>query len=123
MLEKIGEILSDIWDGISDFVSKHTATIMTVFVMLIIGGLFVGLLAAGIVNERSEIAAGTIVDKQLYTGRTHYSSDKNGSHMNTYPTTYNFTIRGEKDGETVDYTFEVPEADYTAYKIGDWYER
>ena len=119
MLDNIIEALEDIGYWISD----HAATIMTVVVMLIIGGLLVGLLAAGVANERNEIAAGTIVDKQLYTGGTHFSSEKNGSHMNTYSTTYHFTIRGEKDGETVDYTFEVTEADYTAYKIGDWYER
>ena len=123
MLEKIGEVLIDIWDGIGDFFYNYGDIVMGVVVMLIIGGLLVGLLAGGVANERNEIVAGTIVDKEMNTGSTHYSSDKNGSHMNSYPTTYRFTIRGEKDGETVDYTFEVTEDEYAAYKIGDWYER
>lgn len=36
---------------------------------------------------------------------------------------WNFVIQGTKDGETVNYRFEVTEEEYGRYKIGDYYER
>ena len=123
MLEKIGEVLADIWETFVDFISDNSDIIMGGIVALIIVGLLVGLLASEVVNERNAITEGLIVDKQMYAGGTHYSSDKNGGRMHTYQTAFYFTISGEKNGEPVEYTFEVTEADYSAYKIGDWYER
>ena len=43
--------------------------------------------------------------------------------MRSYPPSYSFTIRGEKDGEVVEYTFEVSAEEYGAYKIGEVYHR
>ena len=36
---------------------------------------------------------------------------------------YRFTIAGEKNGRSVQYTFSVTEDEYDRYKIGDWYTR
>ncbi len=80
-------------------------------------------LGDAIKNEANRIDSGVIVDKDMDAGRTYYSSDKNGGHMHSYPPSYSFTIRGEKGGEVVEYTFEVTAEEYAAYKIGDQYHR
>ena len=80
-------------------------------------------LGDAIKNEANRIDGGVIVDKDMDAGGTYYSSDKNGGYMRSYPPSYSFTIRGEKDGEIVEYTFEVAADEYAAYKIGDQYHR
>ena len=80
-------------------------------------------LGDSIENEANRIDGGVIVDKDMDAGGTYYSSDKNGGHLYSYPPSYSFTIRGEKDGEVVEYTFEVTAEEYAAYKIGDQYHR
>ena len=74
-------------------------------------------------NASNKIDCGVIVDTDYDSGYTYFSSNQNGGHMHSYPDTYTFTIEGEKDGETVRYTFEVTEQEYNRYEIGDWYER
>lgn len=98
----------------------HIAMIaLTAFVIVI----FTAILGGTIENESNRIDSGVIVDKYMDAGGTYYSSDKNGGHMRSYPPSYSFTIRGEKDGEVVEYTFEVSAEEYGAYKIGEVYHR
>lgn len=95
---------------------------MIVLTAIVIATITVAL-ADAIENESNRIDGGVIVDKDMDAGRTYYSSDKNGGHMHSYPPSYSFTIRGEKDGEVVEYTFEVSAEEYGAYKIGEVYHR
>ncbi len=98
----------------------HIAMIaLTAFVIV----MFTAILGGAIENESNRIDSGVIVDKDMDAGGTYYSSDKNGGQMYSYPPSYSFTIRGEKDGEVVEYTFEVAAEEYAAYKIGDQYYR
>ena len=88
-------------------------------VVFLIGAVIFG----SILNASNIIECGVIVDKTYDSGYTYFSSNKSDGHMHSYPDRYTFTIEGEKDGETVRYTFEVTEQEYNRYKIGDWYER
>ncbi len=104
---------------------KHIdiSVVFNIIVILFCIGVFGGIIGTGIANENNRIDSGIIVDRYYDAGYTRYSSDKNGGHMYSYPATYSFTIEGEKDGETVRYTFELTEQEYNTYKIGDYYER
>ena len=62
-----------------------------------------------------EIFAGIIIDK--YTSGGYYVRGFE------FPKAWNFVMQGTKDGETVNYRFEVTEEEYSRYKIGDYYER
>lgn len=96
-----------------------TAIALTAFVIV----MFTAILGGTIENESNRIDSGVIVDKHMDAGGTYYSSDKYGGHMHRYPPSYSFTIRGEKDGEVVEYTFEVSAEEYGTYKIGEVYHR
>ena len=92
---------------------------LTAFVIV----MFTAALGGTIENESNRIDSGVIVDKDMDAGRTYFSSDKSGGHMRSYPPSYSFTIRGEKDGTVVEYTFEVSAEEYDAHKIGEVYHR
>lgn len=90
--------------------------------------LFIGtILFAAVANESNRIDAGIIVDKhyqQAYTTTSYRSVGKTTVPQTEYhPATYSFTIKGDKDGETVQYCFAVTELEYSQYKIGDYYKR
>lgn len=112
MLSEFLEWWDDHWHHIA-------AIALTAFVVV----MFTAILGGAIENESNRIDSGVIVDKYMDAGGTYYSSDKNGGYMRSYPPSYNFTIRGEKDGEVVEYTFEVSAEEYDAYKIGEVYHR
>ena len=102
---------------------NHWHHIAAIAFTIIIVSMFATMIGMAITNENNRIDSGIIVDKYMDTGGTYYSSDKNGGHMRSYPPSYSFTIRGEKDGEVVEYTFEVTAEEYGAYKIGEVYYR
>lgn len=102
---------------------EHWCDIAAIVLTAIVIAVIAVALGGAIENEANRIDSGVIVDKYMDAGRTHYSSDKNGGHLYSYPPSYSFTIRGEKDGEVVEYTFEVAAEEYAAYKIGDQYHR
>ena len=97
--------------------------VFTAFIFVVVIGSFVVGIVSVVFNESNEISNGVIVDKWMNEGGTRYSSDKHGGHMYSYPPSYYFTISGDKDGKTVEYSFSVSESDYNAYKIGDEYSR
>ena len=111
---------------ISEFLEwfdDHWHYIAAIVLTLIIVAMFATMIGMAITNENNRIDSGIIVNKHMDAGGTYYSSDKNGGHMRSYPPSYSFTIRGEKDGEVVEYTFEVTAEEYNAYKIGEVYHR
>ena len=80
--------------------------IAIVAVLLIIG-------IGAITHSRNKISSGVIVDKEYTSG--FYSTDY------WVPPSHRLTIRGEKNGKIVEYTFEVDEATYGKYNIGETY--
>lgn len=97
----LGEFL-EWWD-------EHWCNIAMIVLTAIVIATITVALGSAIENEANRIDSGVIVDKHMDAGRA-YSS-------------YSFTIRGEKGGEIVEYTFEVTAKEYAAYKIGDQYHR
>ena len=82
------------------------ATIVIVLI-LIVGG--------ALLNEKNKISEGTVVDRIYEAG---YMTDNGYRHPKC-----KLTIEGEKNGKTVQYTFEVPESEYVQYQIGDHYPK
>lgn len=101
--------ITDIWEWLADNLPKIAFIAMTVAVI----ASFAAAVGGIVVSENSRIGSGVIVDKYMDPG----------GRMHSYPVSYHFTINGIRDGEEVEYTFEVSESDYAAYKIGDYYRR
>ncbi len=99
------------------------ATILATITIVCCFSLFACMLAGAIINENNSIDSGVIVDKRMKSGGSALNSDVNGTHYRNNPPSYIFTIEGRKDGKVVQYTFEVSEEEYKAYKIGDRYNR
>lgn len=98
-----------------------------VIVIFIIIALIIVAFAYIIGNENNAISEGTIVDKHYtaahsYTSYNYYNG-KSFPQQKYDPERYSFTIRGENNGKTVDYVFNVPESEYSKYDIGDYYRR
>lgn len=106
-------------DRILDNLSWITGALITITVII----LFVMGISGIISNNGNKIDSGIIVDKYMDSGGTYYHSGEKGGSLRSMPPSYSFTIRGSKDGEIVDYTFEVSADEYAAYKIGDEYHR
>ena len=81
--------------------------------------LVIAIVAAGVVssinNASNEIYTGIIIDK--YTSGGYYVRGYK------FPKAWNFVIQDTKDGEMVNYRFEVTEEEYSRYKTGDYHER
>lgn len=95
-------------------------SLITVTVTVIV---FVAIIAMGISNESQKIDEGVIIDKQYHPGYIHSSHSSNQTVVQSVPPRYVFTIEGEKNGEIVQYYFEVTPEEYNKYQLGDWYER
>lgn len=92
----------------------------------IIVGLFIIMIFGLIIwisidNDQNRISEGTVVDRQYRAGYTTIGS-KN-SPPRYVPPRCTLTISGEKNGEYVEYTFTVPEAEYAQYYVGDHYPK
>lgn len=85
---------------------ERIAIITTIVILLTIG-------IGAITQIRNKINSGVIVDKEYSSG--FYSADY------WVPPSHSLTIRGEKNGKVVEYTFEVDEATYNKYNIGQSY--
>lgn len=93
--------------------------IVTIAIAAILGLLITGV----IINESHKISHGTVVDKQYRAAYSTVNHSKNGNYSVYHPESCKLTIQGEKNGETVEYTFEVPESEYAMYNIGDNYPK
>ena len=85
---------------------ERIAIITTIVILLTIG-------IGAIIQSRNKINSGVIVDKEYSSG--FYSADY------WVPSSYRLTRRGAKNGEMVEYTFEVDKATYNKYNIGESY--
>ncbi len=95
--------------------------IVEFIVLMIITVIMVFIIIAACVNESHKISEGTVVSRHYTAGYTTVGTkDKPPVY---HPPKYTLTIRGMKDGEEVEYTFDVPEAEYVKYNIGDHYPK
>ena len=95
--------------------------IVEFIVLLIITVIMVFIIIAACVNESHRISEGTVVDRHYTAGYTTVgTNDKSPVY---HPPEYTLTISGMKDGEEVEYTFDVPEVEYVKYNIGDHYPK
>ena len=74
-----------------------------------------------IINHANKINHGEIVSKSYTAAYSTYDGESLDHWY--HPQRCELTIRGEKNGKTVEYTFCVPEAEYVMYEIGDWYPK
>lgn len=89
---------------------------LTLIELIVIIAIIAVLLTIGIgaiTQSRNKINSGVIIDKEYISG--FYSTDY------WVPPSHRLTIRGEKNGKIVEYTFEVDEATYGKYNIGESY--
>lgn len=88
-------------------------TLIELIVVLVIIGVLCLICYSAIKNESNKISQGTVVSKSM-------------SSPNPNPCikpSFTITIEGEKDGKSVEYTFNVPESEYVMYNVGDWYPK
>lgn len=95
--------------------------IIEIIFFLIITAISVITVIAICVNESHRIKEGTVVDLNYTAGYT--SAATKDRPVIYHPSRCTLTISGTKDGEYVEYTFEVPEAEYVKYNIGDHYPK
>ena len=88
-------------------------TLIELIVIIAIAATLLTILIGAIAHGRNKISTGVIVDKEYTSG--FYSTDY------WEPPSHRLTIRGEKNGKMVEYSFEVDEATYNKYNIGESY--
>lgn len=109
--------------------TKNLDPIGIVVFLAIIGTLvlLVVSIISNAINASNKIDEGIIVDKNYHASYVSYtysgSKDTTIRIPYTVPESYSFTIQGEKNGESVDYTFSVTKDEYRQYNIGDYYTR
>lgn len=87
--------------------------------MVILFALLILCIASWIINEHNKIDSGIVVDK--HHTRAHTTPTRFG--MIRHSESYELTIKGEKNGKTVEYTFDCSEDEYDSYDIGDHYPK
>lgn len=72
-----------------------------------------------IINMRNKIDSGIVVDKH------HTSAHSTPTRFGFihHPESYTLTIKGDKDGKPIEYTFDCSEEEYDLYDIGDEYPK
>ncbi|MCM1328830.1 MAG: hypothetical protein NC253_05250 [Ruminococcus sp.] len=105
-----------------DYVEIVVAALAMVVMAVIAFGLY-----ANIQNASNKIDEGVIIDKNYSAAYVTYNTVNTGKSTSlipvNHPETYSLTIKGEKDGETVEYLFYVPATEYNNYNIGDYYKK
>ena len=87
--------------------------------MVVVIALGILCIASWIINEHNKIDSGIVIDK--HHTRAHTTPTRFG--MIRHSESYELTIKGEKNGKTVEYTFDCSEDEYDSYDIGDHYPK
>ena len=109
MIKKLKRRLKDC-DAGDIFLNILMVLLITVLIICI---------ASWIINEHNKIDSGIVIDKR-HT-RAHTTPTRFG--MIRHSESYKLTIKGEKNGKTVEYTFDVSEEEYDSYDVGDKYPK
>ena len=72
-------------------------------------------IASVVSNYNNKIDSGIVIDK-------HHTQTKRVGRV-YYPESYTLTIKGEKNGKTVEYRFHCSKDEYDSYDIGDKYPK
>ena len=80
-------------------------------------------IVSAVKNEANYINEGIVIDKHYRAEYTSYTNSGKVLIPHTEPERYTLTIQGEKNGETVEYSFTVPKEEYFKYNIGDYYKK
>lgn len=100
------------------WINDHMVEIIVIMIIIVITACTI---IVACINESHRISEGTVVDRHYTAGYTSAATkDKPAVY---HPPRCTLTISGMKDGEYVEYTFEVPEAEYAKYNIGDHYPK
>lgn len=91
-----------------------------IFVIMTLGVFVLGIIGA-VKNSNNRITKGFVVDREYSSGGSYYHSTENGGYYTHTEPSYRFCIEGEKNGEWVQYWFEVTPGEYEKYQIGDNY--
>lgn len=103
---------------IKDFFRNITFIEFTLFVCILTIVALLIVVAVGYVNnEMNAIDTGIIIEKDYDEGHYSYANKT----LIWIPDSWAFTIRGEKEGEQVEYWFEVDENIYNKYEVGQVY--
>lgn len=106
---------------------KHDISEMTflewavLIIIIIVLGIMIIAVIGAFVNEGNRITEGIVVDREYSSGGSYYHSNENGGYYTHTELSYRFCIEGEKNGERVQYWFEVTQGEYEKYQIGDNY--
>lgn len=103
---------------VRNFFSYNFIEIIVALVIISVLGV---ILFVCIKNESNRISEGTVVYKDYTSAWTSAGSE--GSPARYHPAKCTLTISGEKNGEYVEYTFDVPESEYVMYNVGDHYPK
>lgn len=115
-------------EDVIDWIQWHALEIL-LGVVIAIGAAAISLSIYFVVaNENNKISEGVIVDKTYSDTQaivTYHNGPNNSMIPSTRirPETFEFTIKGVKGGEEVEYSFKVTEEEYNSFKIGDYYVR
>lgn len=87
-------------------------------IVTVVVSLLIALVVSAVMNESNRINEGEVIDKWYNAA---YTTTTQGGGIWYHPEEYWLEIEGQKNGETVQYRFKVPEVEYVEYQIGDWY--
>ena len=93
--------------------------IVTFLLIALIIIIIAAMITDAIINENKKISEGIIIEKYFYPGDLRST----GKYAYIQKDMYEFTIQGEKNGETVEYNFAVTPYEYEKYKVGDYYKK
>lgn len=98
--------------------NDHIIEIIVIMIIIVITACTI---IVACINESHRISEGTVVDRDYSAGYTSAATKDRPAVY--HPPRCTLTISGMKDGEEVEYTFDVPEVEYAKYNIGDHYPK
>lgn len=101
---------------------KELSPLKKIIGIIVVVVLVVTLIGA-ISNEKNKISHGVVIDRSYTAPFTSYTYSGDVKVPEYHAARFTLTIRGEKNGKTVEYSFSVPESEYVQYQIGDNYPK
>lgn len=115
-MEKMNKFREEMKKTANEIDRTVIACIAVFVAVILLFGVCIGL---SVKNEKNRITQGIVVEKKLYPGEI----SKVGDSLSATSDRYSITIRGEKGGKEVEYTFYVAKEEYDNCRIGQFYER
>lgn len=113
MIKKLKRKLDDC-DFEDIFINTLLVVVITLLILCIVSWIYLYC-----TNEHNKIDSGIVIDK--HHTRAHTTPTRFG--MIRHSESYKLTIKGDKNGKNVEYTFDCSEEEYDSYDIGDKYPK